>query len=57
LPVCGTDTIAEVKLLIPVFLNNSNLHAIISISLIFNLSQKNFFAVIEEIYKNVGQQF
>jgi hypothetical protein len=37
--------------------NSSNLHAIISISLIFALSQKIYFAVLEEIYDNVGQQF
>jgi hypothetical protein len=37
------------------FLNNSNLHAIISTSLIINLHRvkKNYFAVLEGIYNNV----
>ncbi len=41
------------------FLNNWNLHAIISITVIINFHwvQKNYFAVLEEIFNNVGQQF
>jgi hypothetical protein len=41
------------------FLNNSNLHAIIFTLLIINLHWvlQNYFAVFEEIYNNVGQQF
>ncbi len=41
------------------FLNNSNLHALISTLLIINLHgvKKIYFAVLEEMYKNVGQQF
>ncbi len=73
LSVYGGETIAEVKLLISpfsaliswfmksiiVFLNNSNLHAILSTLLKINLQwvQKIYFAVLEEIYNKVGQQF
>jgi hypothetical protein len=41
------------------FLKDSNLHAIISTLLIINLHgvKKIDFAVLEEIYNNVGQQF
>jgi hypothetical protein len=41
------------------FLNNSNLHAIISTLLIINLHsvEKMYFSVLEEIYNNVGHQF
>jgi hypothetical protein len=41
------------------FLNKTNLHAIISTLLIINLHRvkKIYFAVLEEIYNNVGQQF
>jgi hypothetical protein len=41
------------------FLNNSNLHAIFSPLLIINLPgvKKIYFAVLEEIYNSVGQQF
>ncbi len=46
------------------FLNNTNLHVIISTLLIINLHWvkkiyflKIYFAVLEEIYNNVGQQF
>jgi hypothetical protein len=41
------------------FLNNSNVHAIISTLLIINFYgvKKIYFAVLEEIYNNVGQQF
>ncbi len=40
-------------------LNNSNLHAIISTLLLINLHwfKKSYFAVVEEIYNNVGHQF
>jgi hypothetical protein len=40
-------------------LSNSNLHAILSTLLIINLHGviKIYFAVLEEIYKNVGKQF
>ncbi len=68
LSVYGADTIAEVELLISPFLrraldfgflNNSNLHAITFTSLIINLQwvKKIYFAVLEEIYNNVGPQF
>ncbi len=65
LSVYGADTIAidlSLSALISWFmksiiglLNNSNLHAIISTLLIFNLQwvKKNYFAVLEEIYNNV----
>ncbi len=69
LSVYGADTIAIdislsalvswfVKSIIG-FLNNYNLHAIISKLVIINFtwSQKIYFAVLEEIYNNVGQQF
>jgi hypothetical protein len=36
-----------------VFLHNSNLHVIISTSLIYNDSKNYYFAVLEEIYNNV----
>ncbi len=41
------------------FQNKSNLHAIISTLLIINLHwvKKNYFALLEKIYNNVGQQF
>jgi hypothetical protein len=68
LSVHGADPIAEVKLLISPFLrwslimksiieflNNSNIHAIVSTSLIINLHwlKKIYFAVLEDIYNNV----
>ncbi len=65
LSVCGADTIAiDLSLSTPIswfmksiigFLNNSNLHAIISTLLIINLKwvKKIYFAVLEEIYNNV----
>jgi hypothetical protein len=41
------------------FLNNYNLHAIFSTVLLINLHgvKKIYFAVLEEIYTSVGQQF
>jgi hypothetical protein len=41
------------------FLNNSNLPAIFSTLLIINLHgvKQIYFAVLEEIYNSVGQQF
>jgi hypothetical protein len=69
LSVYGADTIAidlSLSALISwfmksiiAFLNNSNLHALISTLLIINLHgvKKIYFAVLEEMYKNVGQQF
>ncbi len=41
------------------FLNKSNLHAVISTLLIINLHwvYKIYFAILEEIYNNFGQQF
>ncbi len=69
LSVYGADTIANdlslsaliswfMKSIIE-FLKDSNLHAIISTLLIINLHgvKKIDFAVLEEIYNNVGQQF
>ncbi len=69
LSVYGADTIAidlSFSALISWFqksiigvLNNSNRHAIIPTLLIINLQlvKKNNFAVLEEIYNNVGQHF
>jgi hypothetical protein len=67
--VYGADTIAIdlslsalfslfMKLIIG-FLNNYNLHAIISTLLIINLHgvKKIYFAVLEDIYNSVGRQF
>ncbi len=66
--VYGTDTIAiDLSLSTRIswfmksiigFLNDYNLHAIISTLLIINLhwDKKNYFAVLVEIYNNIGQQ-